>query len=393
LTKKLSKKPLKSKDIKAILKGLEPDWKRAKSAKTNPEVTARTGRPLEIADLYALTLVGEPQVSPGGNRVVAEVLTIDKESDEYRSTLWNIPLNGDAPSRLTSGQWSDTSSRWSPDGMSIAFLSNRIDKKPQIFVLPVAGGEAQQITSGDAGISDFAWAPDSDLIAFVRDVAPDKDPGTGADTGDESDTKVITSARYKADGKGFLGDKFSHIFLVSVGNDVEPVQLTEGQFNHSSPAWSPTGDEIAFVANREENWDKTPNNDLWVLDVESKETRKLTDGAGTWRSPAWSPDGSTIAVGGHADVSANDVNPRDRRRAAAPRCRPRPHDRRQLHEWPDRRHRRLLSLASRRHRDRFPRLRPWRIRRGPLPARWQEAAPADSARPPHQGLRSPPRQR
>jgi dipeptidyl aminopeptidase/acylaminoacyl peptidase len=192
--------------------------------------------------------------------------------------------------------------------MSIAFLSNRIDKKPQIFILPVAGGEAQQITSGDAGISDFAWAPDSDLIAFVRDVAPDKDPGSGADTVDESDTKVITSARYKADGKGFLGDKFSHLFLASVGNDAEPVQLTEGQFNHSSPAWSPTGDEIAFVANREEDWDKTPNNDLWVLDVESKETRKLTDGAGTWRSPAWSPDGSTIAVGGHADVSANDVN-------------------------------------------------------------------------------------
>lgn len=304
--KKAAKGTKKVKDQKKLLNALEPDWKRTKAAKASPEVVERIGRPLEIEDLYAWSLVGEPQVSPNGTRVVAEVLTIDKESDEYRTTLWNIPLDGGEPMKLTSGQWSDTSPRWSPDGTYIAFTSNRIDKKPQIFVLPVAGGEAQQVTKGDEGAGDFAWAPDSDRIAFVRSVKPEK----GDEEDDEaSDVKVITSARYKFDGKGFLEDKVGHIFLTSVsGKDEEPVQLTEGHFEHSSPAWSPDGTEIAFVANRDEDWDKARHNDLWVMDVESKKLRKLTDGKGAWRSPAWSPDGTMIAVVGDADIARNDVN-------------------------------------------------------------------------------------
>jgi dipeptidyl aminopeptidase/acylaminoacyl peptidase len=304
--KRSDKAAKKVKDQKALLKALEPDWKRTKAAKVRTEAAERTGRALEIGDLYAWSLVGEPQVSPDGTRVVAEVLTIDKESDEYRSTLWNIPLDGGEPTKLTSGQWSDTSPRWSPDGTFIAFTSNRIDKKSQIFVLPVAGGEAQQVTRGDESAGDFVWAPDSDRIAFVRSVAPTQDE---ENEDEKSDVKVITSARYKFDGRGFLEDKVAHIFLTSVsGKDDDPEQLTDGHFDHSSPAWSPNGTKIAFVANRDEDWDKSRHNDLWVLNVESKDLRKLTDGKGAWRSPAWSPDGSNIAVGGDADVARNDVN-------------------------------------------------------------------------------------
>jgi dipeptidyl aminopeptidase/acylaminoacyl peptidase len=294
-------KKLKSKDRKALLKALEPTWKRTAAAKATPIIAARTGRPLEIEDLYAITLAGEPQVSPDGSRVVAEVLTIDKESDEYRSALWSIPLDGGEPSRLTSGQWSDTSPRWSPDGKYIAFTSNRIDKKAQVFVLPVAGGEAQQVTKGDEGVSDIAWAPDSDRIAFVRNVAPEKEG--------DSDVKVITSARYKFDGKGFLEDRVGHVFVATVSRaDDDPVQLTEGHFEHGSPAWSPDGTKIAFVSNRDADWDKSRTSDLWVMDVETKALTKLTDGKGAWRAPAWSPDGTLIAVGGDSDVEKNDVS-------------------------------------------------------------------------------------
>ena len=308
-----AKSPKKAKKAAASLdlSALKPAWKHADSADTVLATVERSGRPLEIADLFNLQLVGEPQVSPDGTRLVAEVLTVDKESDEYRSTIWDIPLEGGEPRKLTSGQWSDTSPAWSPDGKQIAFTSNRIDKKPQVFVLPIDGGEAQQVTKGDAGVTDFDWAPDSDRLVFVREIGPDfgKKDEDGKDDKKKSDVKVITSARYKFDGKGFLEDKVAQIFLTSVsGRDDDPTQLTEGHFNHLSPAWSPDGKQIAFVANRDKGWDKKRTNDLWVLDVESKKPRKLTDGTGTWRSPAWSPDGTKIAVGGDADVAANNVN-------------------------------------------------------------------------------------
>lgn len=288
---------------------LEPAWKPAATAKHAPEPIERVGRAMRIDDLYNLQLVGEPQVSPDGTRLVAEVLTVDREKHEYRSALWDIPLDGGETRKLTSGQWSDTSPAWSPDGMKIAFLSNRIDKKPQIFVLPVDGGEAQQVTSGKVGVADFDWAPDSDRLAFVRELGPKDVDEETQDDEEKSDVKVITSARYKFDGKGFLEDRVAQIFLTSVsGKDDDPVQLTEGHYNHLSPAWSPDGTQIAFVANRDEGWDKSRTNDLWIMDVPSKELRKLTDGKGSWRAPAWSPDGTQIAVAGDADVAANEVN-------------------------------------------------------------------------------------
>src|SRR5205085_7286270 len=84
-------------------------------------------RPVAPDDLYRLRFVADPQVSPDGSQVAYVVAWVDPEDHtRYRSRLMLAPFNATTPPRaLTSGRHRDTAPRWSPDGCSIAFLSDR----------------------------------------------------------------------------------------------------------------------------------------------------------------------------------------------------------------------------------------------------------------------------
>lgn len=296
MAKTKDKNSKKSDSIADRIAKLAPKW--TDVAPDAPlDKASKEGRKIKIEDLYAWELPGNPQVSPDSSKIVYEVLSIDKESDEYRSTLWLIDGKDD-PRKITSGQWNDSQPQWSPDGSKIAFTSNR-DEKSQLFVLPIAGGEAQQITEIKSGIGQFLWSPDGSQIAFTSRVAPEEES--------DSDVKVITSAHYKFDGLGFIDDKASHIFLVDATGG-EPEQLTEGTHNHTQIAFSPNGYEIVFISNQNPDWDISPIRDVWSIDIHSRQMKQLTDGKGQYGSPLHSPDGKYLAVIGHTDAHAEDVN-------------------------------------------------------------------------------------
>ena len=64
-------------------------------------------------DIYALTSVGEPRLSPDGRRVAYVVNRIDREANRYRSAIWVGQLDGsEEPRQVTSGERSDASPRW-----------------------------------------------------------------------------------------------------------------------------------------------------------------------------------------------------------------------------------------------------------------------------------------
>jgi len=235
---------------------------------------------------------------------VAYVATkLDRESDGYLSAIWVVPTTGDtfdedgtalglpAPLRFTAGQKRDSSPRWSPDGRWLAFLSERGEDKPQLYVMPADGGESRQVTKLPFGAGVPEWAPDSRRIAFSARTGTPPDP----DPKKAKPYRRITSVKYKMNGEGFTHDRRRHLFVADIESAEAPAQVTDGDWDDSQPAWSPDGTQLVFVSAREPECEFESISDLYVVAATGGEARKVTDSKGSCGAPSWSPDGATIA--------------------------------------------------------------------------------------------------
>ncbi len=263
-----------------------------------PPVEARShgGRAVTPEDLAKIRIVGEPAMSPDGRHVAVSVTSADLGDDGYIAAIWLVPTDADAgePRQLTAGSKRDTVPVWSPDGSRLLFVSNRDTEAGNLWVIPATAGEARRVTELENGAGSAVWAPDGRRVVFVSSVTPE-------DNNPESDAKLIRDVRYKFDGKGFLGGKHDHLFVVDVDGDKLPEQVTDGPYDHHSPVWSPAGREIAFAANRNPNWELERTSDIWTI-VPGAAPKRITEGAGQYGRPSFSPDGRWIAFTGTDDM-------------------------------------------------------------------------------------------
>ncbi|MGZ4389521.1 MAG: S9 family peptidase, partial [Gaiellaceae bacterium] len=249
---------------------------------------------LQPEDVYALTGVGDPRISPDGTRVAYVVTAIDREANRSRSAIWVAPLDGsEDPRRFTAGERRDGSPRWSPDGHWLAFVSNRGDDKAeaQIYVIPAAGGEARRLTDLKESAEEIAWSPDSTRIAFsarVRDEAYDEE--------DEKKRRPrrITRLFFKLDGTGWTTDRRKHVFVVDLEGG-EPRQVTSGDGDEGSPAWTADGKRLLVGGVRGEHWDTELITRFYSVDANGGEPEQLTGDDATFEAPAFSPDGTRLA--------------------------------------------------------------------------------------------------
>ncbi len=257
-------------------------------------------RPLTIDDMFEIKRVGAPKVSPEGEWVAYTVSTSSLEPGKSGTQIWMVPSGGGEPIAMTADGYSASSPDWSPDGRYLSFTASRGDSaQTQVWVLDRRMGEGQELTKEKWGISGYEWSPDgSKILLTIRD----PDPVDTLPT--HKKPKVtppweIDRLQFKRDRVGYItGNRHTHLYVFDVATRTT-TQITSGDYDAGSPAWSPDGTRVAFVANRTDNPDGNSNSDIWVVDANNTnkgaDLIQVTTNPGSDSSPAWSPDGEWIA--------------------------------------------------------------------------------------------------
>jgi dipeptidyl aminopeptidase/acylaminoacyl peptidase len=295
----------------------------APSATATPEKKSLTPE-----SFLALRHVQDPQFSADGSRVafvVSEPLTGQKRIRH----IWLYDKNTSEVRQLTFSGKSESSPRWSPDGKTLGFLSNRDGDEQQIYLLRISGGEGVQLTKGKAGVNAFAWSPDGKSIAYLspepkteseEKKEKDKDDARAVDKDDKqprlrlldlatNNIKALTAETWKIesldwmpDGQSLVVEATSKPASDQFANGIYRVWLRGGMDELRAPHGpigevkvSPDGKLVTFAAARE---DGPEPHDLWVLNSEGGAARNLT-GASLDRALEgfhWSKDGLLYLV-------------------------------------------------------------------------------------------------
>ena len=155
--------------------------------------------------------------------------------DLRRKHLWLVPLEGD-PRKLTDGDWDDTQPSVSPDGMQVAFTSNRSADRDRntvsdIWTMPIAGGSPVRVTTERGQYTNASWSPDGRAITCL---GTSDAVGAGA-----RNTRVWRFPRDGGAGTDLLGD-WDRTTGSRVMSDIR------GETAALPPAWTRDG-RILFI--------------------------------------------------------------------------------------------------------------------------------------------------
>jgi dipeptidyl aminopeptidase/acylaminoacyl peptidase len=277
-------------------------------------------KPLTHEAIYLMKRVGSPVPSPDGTRVVFSVTEPAYDEKKETADLWIVPSDGSAkPRRLTSAKGTESAPAWSPDGRQVAFAAKREDDEVgQIYVIDVAGGgEARRLTSGPLAARAPLWSPDGASILYQTSAYP------GA-AGIEANQRI---AKERKDAKSkvrvyetfpfrrwdrWLDDTQSRLMVAAADGTGEPRDLLagtkvvgmpgyggptgEGSTEDLSPAWTPDGRSIVFVATTGRDAAARSSVDFHLFEVPAAggEPRQVTTGHASYAAPQFAPDGRSL---------------------------------------------------------------------------------------------------
>jgi len=213
------------------------------------------GMDYDGANEHPITTLGtialSPHVSPDGSRLAFSSFT---------GSGWIIRMFSFDVNRLVAfPRYAGTnlSPAWSPDGTKIAFSSSR-SGDPEIYIVDQSGGNLRRITDSKG---------------------PDVSPSWNRKTGSQI---------------AWVSGRTGLPQVYIMGTDGTNIQQMTDQGYAVSPAWSPNGQFLVFSWMRHYGPGEPGGQDLYIMDVVSKQIVQLTHDGGRNDFPSWSPDNRHI---------------------------------------------------------------------------------------------------
>jgi Tol biopolymer transport system component len=231
---------------------------------------------------------------------VPENALVYGQGPEGSRDLYVIPVAGGEPRRLTRHPASDGLPRWSADGLSVVFASDRSGNW-QLWRVLAGGGAPTRVRTNEHTEWQADESPDGRFLAFLsnRDGREslwvlDQNTGEMRSLVRHGRRTVMGNPQWSPDGKRIV---FSSNW--KIGHQIYVVDVATGKTERVSPVggceprFSPDGRKVAYVRRRPRE-DKTVSL-IVEHDLTSGEETVLVDWPALNYDPAYSPDGTEIA--------------------------------------------------------------------------------------------------
>ncbi|HEX4785942.1 MAG TPA: S9 family peptidase [Candidatus Sulfotelmatobacter sp.] len=286
------------------------------SSKPNAQVEPRS---LTIEKLYMTRQVGRPTWSPDGKSVAF----ISNMSG--RNNLWLVPAAGGWPVQLTVSDQRQAAPAWSPDGKWIAYQSDYDgDEQWDIFLVSPKTGKVVNLTQ-TREIAEISptWSPDGRYLAY--EVKPKTSAAYEIDiydmvmrevkhlTTNTSQDKRNTNPLWSKDGKYIVYTQTqakgtdSNIFIADVATGKSTLLTPhEGELRFAANAISSDGKRVLLTSNSDNGYDNVA-----IIDIGTKKTSWLTHDKWEIGGSEFSPDGKrltfTANVDGNVEIYLHDL--------------------------------------------------------------------------------------
>lgn len=205
-------------------------------------------------------LIMQPEISPDGTQIAVS----------YQGDIWTMSTSGTHPNRLTIHEGYESSPKWSKDGKTIAFSSDRFGND-DVFVMPSQGGRPDRLTYHSAPDRVLGFGHDNQVLFNTRRLYAE------------------VEREWEVYGVAPSGDATEARFMDALGFDA---------------VVSPDGKKIAFVRGTcrisREDYRGPANRNIWIYDTETGEYEQLTDFDGNDFMPQWSSNNELYFISSRA---------------------------------------------------------------------------------------------